>query len=221
MSKPLAEALKGLDPSNDNHWTSDGSPRLETVKFLSGNPSITREQVTAAAPGLSRATAGAQGAQEAGGGGSPTQAAPAAPAALQGASQGAGDGAEGGTDGGAADTAAEEGDAAGEELAGAEAELQAAMAAHADATQRLSAAKTAVDRLLEAQDAQRERPHVAAARGVRAYLDAQNAHLQERGRQREALKGINLKDILPQRAALDQAFARKNSRGTQRPVGKV
>ncbi len=55
----LAAALKGLDVGNENHWTADGLPRLDTVKMLVGDQSITRDQVTAAAPGFTRASAAA------------------------------------------------------------------------------------------------------------------------------------------------------------------
>lgn len=41
----LAETLQKLDASNENHWTADGSPRLETLKFLSGGESYSREDV--------------------------------------------------------------------------------------------------------------------------------------------------------------------------------
>ena len=65
MSKVL-KALGKMDPMNDNHWTSDGMPRIDTVKFLAGDPTLTREMVTAEAPDFTRqallamqATAGA------------------------------------------------------------------------------------------------------------------------------------------------------------------
>lgn len=58
MSKIL-EALNKLEVGNENHWTADGLPRIETVKFLAGGQSFTREEINAAKPGFSRATAGA------------------------------------------------------------------------------------------------------------------------------------------------------------------
>lgn len=56
MSK-ITEALEKLDPSNDNHWTNDGLPRIETIRMLAGDQSITREAITAEAPNFSRQTA--------------------------------------------------------------------------------------------------------------------------------------------------------------------
>lgn len=50
-------ALQKLDVANDNHWTADGLPRLDTVKMLAADPSLGREAVEAAAPGFTRATA--------------------------------------------------------------------------------------------------------------------------------------------------------------------
>ena len=56
MSKELLQnALLQLDTTNDNHWTADGLPRLDTVKFISGVSNVTRADLTAAAPGFSRA----------------------------------------------------------------------------------------------------------------------------------------------------------------------
>ena len=56
MSKELLQnALLQLDTESDNHWTADGLPRLDTVKFISGVSNVTRADLTAAAPGFSRA----------------------------------------------------------------------------------------------------------------------------------------------------------------------
>lgn len=60
-AEQIQAALQKLDVSNDNHWTSDGLPRLDTVKMLAGDQSLTRDVVTHAAPGFTRAVA-AQGA---------------------------------------------------------------------------------------------------------------------------------------------------------------
>jgi len=70
MSKIL-EALSKLDTNNDNHWTADGLPRIETVRMLSGDQTITREQITAEAPDFSRSAAVVPGAEQ------PTQETPA------------------------------------------------------------------------------------------------------------------------------------------------
>lgn len=41
----IAELLQKLDASNENHWTADGSPRLETVKFNNGGEAVSREDI--------------------------------------------------------------------------------------------------------------------------------------------------------------------------------
>lgn len=54
---PIVEALKRLDPADDEHWTADGKPKMSAIEALMGRADITRAQVDAAAPGFSRATA--------------------------------------------------------------------------------------------------------------------------------------------------------------------
>ena len=53
MNKIL-EALAKLDVANDNHWTGDGLPRIDTVKMLVGNPGLGRDDITKVAPDFSR-----------------------------------------------------------------------------------------------------------------------------------------------------------------------
>lgn len=49
----LDEALKALDPANDDHWTSDGLPRVDVITGLVGQ-AVTRADITGLAPGLTR-----------------------------------------------------------------------------------------------------------------------------------------------------------------------
>lgn len=53
----LKTALLSLSVENDNHWTKAGLPRLETLKFLTGDPSLTQEIVSAEIPGFNREAA--------------------------------------------------------------------------------------------------------------------------------------------------------------------
>lgn len=53
----IIAALKNLDVSNDNHWTVDGQPRLDTVKMLAADPSVTRDTLNEIAPDFNRETA--------------------------------------------------------------------------------------------------------------------------------------------------------------------
>ncbi|UIU26894.1 hypothetical protein SA80RD_07 [Escherichia phage vB_EcoS_SA80RD] len=52
--KTLIEALLELDPDNPNHWTSDGLPKVDALRFATANPSLTRDDITTAAPLFTR-----------------------------------------------------------------------------------------------------------------------------------------------------------------------
>lgn len=52
--KTLIEALLELDPDNPNHWTSDGLPKVDALRFATANPSLTRDDITTAAPMFTR-----------------------------------------------------------------------------------------------------------------------------------------------------------------------
>ena len=49
----ILQALEQLDVDNDNHWTSDGLPRIDAVQALVEGK-VTREEITAASQGFSR-----------------------------------------------------------------------------------------------------------------------------------------------------------------------
>lgn len=51
----IKEALTKLDVTNDDHWTSEGLPRLDVMKDLVGSP-VGRAQITSAAKGFTRST---------------------------------------------------------------------------------------------------------------------------------------------------------------------
>lgn len=55
----IVEALGTLDPANDEQWTADGLPRMDVIEELVGDKSITRADVTNAAPDFTRETAAA------------------------------------------------------------------------------------------------------------------------------------------------------------------
>lgn len=50
----LRSAVMGLDPTNDEHWTSDGRPRMDAVESKFGSAGITRKDVERVAPGFVR-----------------------------------------------------------------------------------------------------------------------------------------------------------------------
>jgi len=55
-TQSLHEVIMGLDPTNDEHWTADGKPRIDVVAAASGRQDLTRKVVEAAAPGFTRPT---------------------------------------------------------------------------------------------------------------------------------------------------------------------
>lgn len=55
-NEEILEAVRGLDPQNDEHWTADGQPRLDAVENMLG-ADVSRKLVTNAAPDFTRAVA--------------------------------------------------------------------------------------------------------------------------------------------------------------------
>lgn len=51
----ILDALSKLDTGNDGHWTSDGMPRLDTVRLLASDQGVSREDVSKVAPEFTRA----------------------------------------------------------------------------------------------------------------------------------------------------------------------
>ena len=229
MSKNITDALSKLDPQNDNHWTQDGLPRLDTIKILAGNPSLTREQVTAAAPDFNRGSAqAAAGAQQ--GGAGTTPAAPTEPGP-QGGAQAAPSANETPHPAPPAQResdlpnlnppplAEQAGDASDLTARIAEAKLQLS-----DAQDRLHLAK---QELSDAQnkvahlEAQIKETAVGAANPITEYLKSQQRVLEERGAKRQLIResGLNLKQLAKElKSPLDSAMERRNGRGGGRPV---
>ncbi len=53
----IKEALKALDPADDEQWTADGMPRVDVVAKMVENEELKRVEITAAVPDFTRATA--------------------------------------------------------------------------------------------------------------------------------------------------------------------
>lgn len=53
----IQQALTQLDPTNDDHWTADGLPRMDVVEGIVGDTKIKRKDVTDAAPKFTRESA--------------------------------------------------------------------------------------------------------------------------------------------------------------------
>lgn len=225
QSNSIQAALAKLDVSNDNHWTSDGLPRLDTVKMLAGDASITREAVTAAWPGFTR-TAAAQGAQPPEAAMAPasteeTVQAPTAvtpPATNDEDPDNAPDDANSGRSGSVAQqTQSTEVQAVvnvDDRLGAAQAELVVLAKAKADADKAYAAKVAEVDALLIEQESSDSADTNQAAIG--RYLDTQKANGQERARKIAALKGIDLSAILPKKAPIDAVRSRQLGYGGRR-----
>ncbi len=242
MTQKIVDALKKLDVKNDNHWTADGLPRLDTVKMLASDQTITRDQVAAAAPGFSRATAETwtpptegeakstdqQATQQEGQGGSTGSTENAAPAAPQPPAE--------------TPSSTEPADQSGQQTeqppvaqpapaSSDEVEaLEKALAAQSEKVEELrqARAKLEAEFVTERQKEDDLRAKLEAVRPVKddtpnaiqEYLASQRRQLEERAAKKQLLKesGLDLKELQRGlRSPLDAAMARKTQRGTQRP----
>lgn len=238
MSAKIIEALRGLDVNNINHWTTDGQPRLDTVRMLAADQSLSRDAVIAAAPGFTRANAStwtppevtATQAPESepysprnaglGAVGQPTETVPAmaepvAPVALA-----------------FTVTAPEQPEMVTFQFRIGENGAQTLEEALAEAKEKTVSIRDALDKLTkmyeEAQNKEaqlqhaweKEQPAQKDSDAIQAYLAAQRKRGEERAA-RQALiaeSGIDLKALARDlRSPLDSAMARKNFRGTKRP----
>jgi len=165
MSQVIRIALGKLDPTNDDHWTSDGTPRLDVVKDL-GGVAVSRAEVTGAAKGFTRANPVLDDAAPVtDGDGGADAGAPAVPGAGSG-------GATADVDGGAEGDAEPEGDA--DEAI--EAELADAEGGVADAQARLRKALEDMDVVITRRA--QESAGRTTAQDIKAYQASQAAQRQ-------------------------------------------
>lgn len=235
MTNKIVEALLKLDVKNDNHWTADGLPRLDTVKMLASDQSLTRDSVAAAAPGFSRTTATgytapsaeqqAPQAQGQGGNGEQQQsAAPASPQTAPQASQATeSDQRADDLDAGQAEQPKMEGSAgvATDDIAA----LEAALAEQEELVSKIRAHKAEVDKAFEEARAKEDelrvkleeaRPQRSTGNDIQDYLAAQRKNLEARAARQQMIResGINLKELASNlKAPIDAARARRNTRG--------
>lgn len=234
MTNKIVEALLKLDVKNDNHWTADGLPRLDTVKMLASDQALTRDSVAAAAPGFSRTTATgytapsaeqqAPQAQGQGGNGEQQSAAPATPQTAPQASQATeSDQRAGDLDAGQAEQPSLEG-SAGVATDGIAA-LEGALAEQEELVSKIRAHKVEVDKAFEEARAKEDelrvkleeaRPQRSTGNDIQDYLAAQRKNLEARAARQQMIResGINLKELASNlKAPIDAARARRNTRG--------
>lgn len=215
----IQAALAQLDPSKDDHWTAEGLPRIDVLKTLASDQALTRETVSAAVPGFSRAVASGA-AQQAPGAAPPStvtppaaNAAPAAPPAPKAAPTPP-----------PVLTADEKAQA----LVAVETELKDAQADLAEIDKYLSDGNKArakqsakVDALLK--QVEKLQPVASNSDAIQAYLAQQRTNLAARGvqiqkaAQWQSETGVKLSDLIPQRSKIDAAMARKTGHGLGRP----
>ncbi|ALH23818.1 hypothetical protein FDH70_gp12 [Pseudomonas phage PaMx25] len=235
MTNKIVEALLKLDVKNDNHWTADGLPRLDTVKMLASDQTLTRDSVAAAAPGFSRTTATGyttpsaeqQAPQQQGQGGSTEQQQSAAPAAAQTAPQATqateSDQRADDLDAGQAEQPSMEGSAgvATDDIAA----LEEALAEQEELVTKIRAHKVEVDKAFEEARAKEDelrvkleeaRPQRSTSNDIQDYLAAQRKNLEARAARQQMIResGINLKELASNlKAPIDAARARRTTRG--------
>lgn len=237
MSAKIIAALSSLDVANNDHWTEDGLPRMDVVKHAAGDNALTREAVTAAAPGFSRATGlqpkpattppwVAQAPVQ------PPEAPAQAPEAVmqppaplppvqdtQESDDASATRPVGAGEAVTQEQPSEPQSGAAETLEGARARLVEAEARKKVADQAHAQAVAEVDRFIE--QAAKETPAQALSSSLQHYFESQQRLRAERVQRIEALKGIDIKTLFPQRAPIDQAMSRKNTRGAQRPQAQL
>lgn len=199
MSK-VAEALRKLDVTNDNHWTADGLPRIDTVRMIAGNQALTREMITAEMPEFSRQTA-SLGA---------SVAVPVAPVVLDVPVESVEKPTEPVAE--VAPPVKEDVRDFEAEILAAQQELHEALVARNEAQRLVEEKQNAMDEVISAQNAYAIQTPVEVA--VQGYLASQKELLTERGRRSQVLreKGVTLADIqdlIPQKAPIDIALSRK------------
>ena len=225
---PILLALKQLDPAVDEHWTSDGSPRMEVVQKLTGNDGLKRADVVNAAPTFNRENPNLTLPPE---GSTSTEG-----DAGQGTTSGPvpqdneGDNGEGGEgeDGQAAD-ADDDKDPAGpiaadldpedDPLPDLDAQVEAADAVLAEAQARLVEAQKVFDAAAKARDVvvlerYKEQDPNSNQMEIMSYLATQQAQREARAAGAAQLKdlGIDPKAFDP-KSALDRSMARKTGFG--------
>jgi hypothetical protein len=217
----ILAALSKLDATNNNHWTSEGLPRIDTVKFLAGGAEVSRDDITKAAPNFTRtnpvldahAPVTTQGDHAASAG---TETPPAtavqateALAPIQGSHHGevhpqAAEGVESVGEFVYADASVEE------KLAFAQTKLAECEQEVVLATRERDAVSAEVDRLVYATHQETTQQDNATA--IRDYLSVQAANLEAKAEQLTRFResGLDLRALVPGPAPLDAALSGRN-----------
>ena len=232
MSDKIRAALAQLEVGNDNHWTEDGLPRMETIKFMTGDQAITRELVNQAVPGFSRSTAAAVLA--AAKGSDPVvdlKDVAVNPKTVDDHAEltGSGELAEPQAQASAPVAEVKEdfskivASASVEQLSGwlveARGDLDEARKRKEAANSEFEKMQKAVDAMIIEMEKRGLTEHDNFSTAFSDYLHSQQQIREQRAQQINALRkaGLKLEDLFPKKAPIDSAYARRNQRGTQRP----
>jgi len=233
-NEKILAALQKLDVNNDNHWTQDGLPRVETVRMLASDQALTREQVTAAAPEFTRLHA--YNALQA------TQQAPAATAApiqeTQPAAQDTPPPAQPVADPvppaalaatviDAIVAESQDQDLRFEDLSKQE-QLEVIEGQLSEINGYINSAQKEKIRLQTKRDdliiaIDKDTPKHSNQHDIQAYLESQKKILNRRAEQISNVKkteselGVRLADLVPKRAPIDSAMGRRSGHGRNRP----
>lgn len=220
----LSTALATLDPDNDEHWTGDGQPLVSIIQVAMRDDTITRKQITEAAPQFTRASVRAAGEQKA------TSDEPVQETAggeLKPDVQLASDTPKPETFVPAEFVPDEpmviaEGMTGEQKAAVYDRQATEKMAEIRSAERFVDEGKLQIVTLTNEHDQlifmrEREKPSPTNMEATRAYIESQNRLRQERVEKRnEVLKGLKPED-LRKGSALDEAHRRKTIRGGRRP----
>lgn len=204
MTEKIQAGLMKLDVKNDNHWTAEGEPKVEAVRFLAGDQSLSREDITKACPDFSRKHASLEPVEK--------QGIAATPIVNDGVvntetSDASADQLQGSLNPFAQAQQESEGDSLASQLARARRRLESAKEGKAEVDAFHREAEAEVDRLIEAGAANLESDTFATS--LTRYHASQAKIREERARRLEHIKtsGVNLKDLLPSKAPIETAIA--------------
>jgi hypothetical protein len=231
----ILAALAQLDPLDDDQWTADGAPKVDTVAELVG-AAVTRKDIVESAPDFNREKAGEGDANEDDNESDDTGDGEGSNEQEQTQEHGGNGDQETSSEGGT-DTEASNEEQPDAEMT--EAEFMAYLNTVPkedleDLAGSLRDQKIMVDKEIEEKKAlglrikkainivnlrvKQLHPNTSATAATRRFIESQNAARMDRvARRSVVLKHLSAKDIEP-RAPIDAAMARKNKRGSGRPT---
>ena len=214
MSKKLTAALTKLDPENDEHWTAEGLPLVSVVQEFASDDSVTRQTITAIAPSYTREAWRKQRAELADDQAKAPEPDPVVAAPVVDKTE---------ESPATTNTGEEDFQDTNARLAAEyDGVARACMEDVRELEQLIEDSKIQIQQKLGEHDqAVRRReqikPSPTEAEARREYIDRQNQIRAERvARRNSALEGLSPGD-LRKGSPLDEAHARRNSRGNKRP----